>query len=72
MRWIARLIPICALVCVISCATVKTVYVPEGGPVRLRETVPNAKVWVQDEKGVWVEATFDLPAGWYALSDNIR
>ena len=46
---------------------VRTVYVPHGAPVRLRETVRNAKVWVKEADGRVVGGRMDLPEGWYAL-----
>ena len=49
-----------------GCGT-RTVYVPPGEPVRLRETIPNAKVWVLDSSGRPVAGVMDLPAGWYCL-----
>ena len=49
-----------------GCGT-RTIYVPPGEPVRLRETIRNAKVWVLDSSGEPVAGTMDLPAGWYCL-----
>ena len=46
---------------------VRTVYVPHGTPVRLRETVPGVKVWVKDTDGKPLAGKMDLPEGWYAL-----
>jgi len=45
----------------------RTIYVPHGTPVRLRETIPDAKVWVKDADGQVVPGKMDLPDGWYAL-----
>jgi hypothetical protein len=45
----------------------RTIYVPHGTPVRLRETVRNVKVWVKDADGRSVPGNIDLPEGWYAL-----
>ena len=45
----------------------RTVYVPHGTPVRLRETVEDVKVWVKDSGGEPVAGKIDLPEGWYAL-----
>lgn len=45
----------------------RTVYVPSGEPVRLRETVKGAKVWVMDAGGKPVAGRMDLPEGWYVL-----
>ena len=50
-----------------GCEVPRTVYVPSGEPVRLRETVPGAKVWVVDADGKPVPVTMDLPEGWYCL-----
>ena len=46
---------------------VRTIYVPHGTPVRLRETVKDVKVWVKDSGGEPVAGKMDLPEGWYAL-----
>ena len=45
----------------------RTILVPEGEPVRLRETIRNAKVWVMDANGKPTAGKMDLPAGWYCL-----
>jgi hypothetical protein len=45
----------------------RTIYVPAGEPVRLRETVKDAKVWVLDKDGKPVAGKMDLPSGWYAV-----
>jgi len=47
----------------------RTIYVPHGEPVRLRETIPNAKVWVLDKNGQPIAGELDLPEGWYCLPD---
>ncbi len=44
-----------------------TILVPEGEPVRLRETIRNAKVWVMDANGKPTAGKMDLPAGWFCL-----
>jgi hypothetical protein len=46
---------------------VRTIYVPDGTPVRLRETIKGAKVWVKDANGQAVPGRMDLPEGWYCL-----
>ena len=58
---------LCASACLSGCGT-RTVYVPPGEPVRLRETI-RAKVWVADRQGIEVPAEMDLPEGWYCLPD---
>jgi hypothetical protein len=45
----------------------RTIYVPDGEPVRLRETVKGAKVWVLDASGQPTPGVMDLPEGWYCL-----
>lgn len=46
----------------------RTVYIPSGEPVRLRETIRNAKVWVLDKDGKPVPGEMDLPEGWYCVA----
>lgn len=46
----------------------RTIYVPSGEPVRLRETIRDVKVWVLDKDGKPVPGQMDLPEGWYCLS----
>ena len=69
-KWSGKKLPVIAfLVAVLAlpgCAT-RTIYVANGEPVRLRETVRNAKVWVLDENGEPTAGVMDLPAGWYCL-----
>ena len=49
-----------------GCGT-RTIYVADGEPVRLRETIRGAKVWVKDQNGQNVAGEMDLPEGWYCL-----
>ncbi len=51
-----------------GCRT-RTIYVPEGEPVRIRQTIRGASVWIMDAQGEWIAGTVDLPEGWYALPD---
>jgi len=48
-------------------AFTRTIYVPDGTPVRLREEVREVKVWVLGADGKPVAAVMDLPEGWYCL-----
>ena len=64
-KLIPFLLPILLLTSGVGC--VRTIYVPHGTPVRLRETVTNAKVWVKDADGKPVAGKMDIPNGWYAL-----
>jgi hypothetical protein len=58
------------LLVMLPACTTRTVYVPDGTPVRLRETVRNVKVWVIDESGEPVPGEMDLPEGWYCLASE--
>jgi len=62
--WIVIL---CLFIC--GCQT-RTVYIPEGEPVRLSTDIPNAKVWVKDAKGTVKPSTVTLKEGWFVLSDT--
>ena len=69
IRWRTALaVEIFVIVCLSGCAT-RTVLVPPGEPVRLRETIRSAKVWVADKDGREIPGVVDLPEGWYALPD---
>ena len=43
----------------------RTVYVPAGQPVRLRQSVRSVKIWALDEAGKPVKGVIDLPEGWF-------
>lgn len=47
----------------------RTIYVASGEPVRLRETIRGAAVWVLGPDGRPVAGRMDLPEGWYCLPD---
>ena len=67
-RLIPFLLPILLLTgCSGGAPFTRTIYVPDGTPVRLRETVKDAKVWVKDADGKPIAGKMDLPEGWYAL-----
>lgn len=52
--------------CVQGCAVfTRTIYVPDGTAVRLRQTVKNAKVWVKEKNGATAEGRLNIPEGWY-------
>jgi len=61
--------PCIALLVVLSASAgcTRTIYVPHGEPVRLRETVKDVKVWVMGPDGKPVAGVMDVPEGWYAL-----
>ena len=64
-KLIPFLLPILLLTSGAGC--VRTIYVPHGTPVRLRETVKDVKVWVKDADGEPVAGRMDIYEGWYAL-----
>lgn len=69
IRW--RMVLVAMLfvsVCLSGCGT-RTVLVQPGEPVRLRQPIKKAKVWVADQKGKEIPGEVDLPEGWYALPD---
>lgn len=51
----------------LTACTTHSIYVPDGTPVRLRETVEDVAVWVLDAQGTPVPSHMDLPEGWYVL-----
>ncbi len=59
---------LCVMLFMVGCGGTRTIYVPHGAPVRLRETIPGAKVWVKDKDGTPVEGNITLHEGWYCLS----
>jgi len=66
MMLLRRLIPFLLPILLLAGCT-RTIYVPHGTPVRLRETVEDVKVWVKDADGEPVAGKMDIPEGWYAL-----
>jgi len=64
-HWLVPALILCLLLA--GCSGVRTIYIPYGTPVRLRETVSNVKVWVKDANGKPVPGRMDLPEGWYCL-----
>ena len=45
----------------------RTIYVPEGKAIRLRQPVNNAKIWVKEKDGNIAEGRMNVPEGWYCL-----
>ena len=62
-----KLLPFLLPILLLAGCAVRTVYVPHGTPVRLRETIHDAKVWVKDSRGQSVAGRMDLPEGWFCL-----
>jgi len=71
MSLLKRLIPFLLTIMLLPGCGVRTIYVPHGTPVRLRETVKDVKVWVKDANGEPVAGKMDLPEGWYALPMDV-
>lgn len=69
-HWVRASVGLVLAACVMSliagCGS-QTVYVPDGAPVRLRETIKNAEIWVMTDDGDIVAGKMDIPEGWYAL-----
>lgn len=62
-----KTVGIALVVFLISSCGFRTVYVPHGDAVRLRETVKDVKVWVKTKDGDIVPGKMNLPEGWYCL-----
>lgn len=45
----------------------RTIYVPEGQTVRLRQDVKNVKVWVKEKSGNTAEGRLTLKEGWFVV-----
>jgi len=57
-----------SMVIIAGCTSfTRTIYVPDGTPVRLREEVHGVKVWVLGAGGKPVAGVMTLPEGWYCL-----
>lgn len=48
----------------------RTVYIPDGTPVKLRETVKSVKIWVKTKDGQTIATEMDLQEGWFVLPDK--
>lgn len=59
----------CVMALLVTSCAPRTIYVPRGEPVRLREDVPGAKVWIKDAAGKPVAGTVTLKEGWWCLED---
>lgn len=45
----------------------RSVYVPAGKSVMLRQEIKGVKIWAKDAKGNMVPGTFTLREGWFVL-----
>jgi len=68
-RWAAMLVLLAVLPLSIGCGRTRTIYVSPGEPVRLRETIEGARVWVMDKDGKAVAGKMNIAEGWYCLPD---
>ena len=64
-----RLLLACILAVFASGCTMftRTVYVPDGASVRLRQGIKNAKIWAKQKDGSVVEGRMDIPEGWFVF-----
>ena len=60
-------VAILALIVLLGGCCARTIYVPDGDPVQLRQAIKNAKIWAFDAQGEAVAGRMDLPEGWYCL-----
>jgi len=65
-KW-GKFIVLISLITLTGCFD-RAVYVPDGTPVKLAETVKGVKVWVMTASGP-KKVTMDLPEGHFVLSD---
>lgn len=56
--------------CGCSIGTVRTIYVPAGKSVKLRQDVRGVKIWAHDVNGALVAGKANLEEGWYVLPDT--
>jgi hypothetical protein len=62
-----KILTLCVMIVLFSgCAFfTRTVYVPDGKAVRLRQDVKNVKIWVKEVNGNTAEGRMTLKEGWY-------
>ena len=64
-RW--RLLAlVAALIFSAGCFT-RTIYIPSGKTVRLRQDIKGIKIWAKDSDGKLVPGLLDLHEGWYVV-----
>jgi hypothetical protein len=65
-RWSKSKLPLIVFIIIFAGCGVKTVYVPEGDAVKLRETLKDVKVWVKPAKPAEpIAGKLTLYEGWY-------
>lgn len=64
---IRKLVLLILVLSLSGCGTIwtRTIYVPEGAAVRLRQDVRNVKIWARDKDGEFVQGRETLPEGWF-------
>lgn len=67
--WGKGVIFLCFSLALVGCGT-RTVYVPDGQPVKLRESLYSVKIWVKDADGNTIATEMDIPEGWFILPDS--
>lgn len=63
-------VSVCLLACLNSGCATRTIYVPNGEPVKLAKTIKGADVWVASKNGQEERGRVDLLEGWYCLPDT--
>jgi hypothetical protein len=64
LRAVAVLTAVLILLIGEGCFT-RTVYVPSGKTVRLRQDIKEAKIWAKDSEGKLTPGVLDLKEGWF-------
>ena len=68
--WGKVAVPLILACLLLGGCTNKIIYVADGEPVKIRETIEDAKVWTLDSSGTPVAGKMDIPAGWFALPET--
>lgn len=48
----------------------RTVYVPDGSSVRLRQSLKNVKIWAKQKDGSIAEGRMNIPEGWFMFYNS--
>ena len=67
-HWGVSTLLLCSLL-MFGCGT-RTVYIPDGTPVKLRESLKGVKVWVKTKEGEIIATEMDVSEGWFILPDT--
>lgn len=66
--WGKGVVILCLSLALVGCGT-RTVYVPDGTPLKIREDIM-VKVWVITKEGETIATEVLVKAGWYTLPDK--